>query len=632
MKKLNNSRNLVKDALSMLEIRHLSLGIFDQSLPSFPEEEVGWGSPYSDGGIDFLLFAHNIGIDTIQFGPQGKTSRTDFSPYNSTIFSNNPLSLSSSRLSRQYPWLFTPDEVMLLAEMCSGFRHRVNGSSAWMAVDHLLSSIYNRYNSREHNDLKPKLNLFMSQMKDNPVNWFERDSFFEVLSSFYNSDDWRQWNSIDQHLFYPQKENPTEIKKRKEELKKSNGSGFELYALAQFLLQEQHKQFREITRQYGIKIYGDLQIGFSHQDVWAWRSLFLPNYLMGAPPSRSNPEGQPWGYPVLNPALFFSPDGQAGPALKLVEARIDRMFSRYDGIRIDHPHGLVCPWVYKGDSEDVFVAVQNGARLYSSPEIAEHPVLKNYALVRPEQLNSDPSYPRYGDNWIQNLTSEQIDRYATVIDVILQRADSAGASRSDILCEVLSTWPLPLKEVMQKRGLGRFCVTQKADPDDPGDIYRRENTSAQDWIMVGNHDTKPIWRLAIEKQGTPWYKARASLLAAELSRTEKQKESMLKEMLENSNKFCEAMFSELFLGPAQHVFIFFTDLLGIKEVYNKPGIIDSENWSIRIPPDYHHRYVVQSKNGEALHLPRCLARALRVRFPAKEDAINLASKLDPQVE
>ena len=255
-------------------------------------------------------------------------------------------------------------------------------------------------------------------------------------------------------------------------------------------------------------------------------------------------------------------------------------------------------------------------------------MLRKYALVKKEQLNSDPSYPRYGDHWIQFLTPEQIDRYATVIDVILERAKAFGASKSDILCEVLSTWPFPLKEVMLKRGLGRFCVTQKADPDNPDDIYRRETTSPQDWIMVGNHDTKPIWRLAIEKQGTPWYRARASLLASQLSQSQQQKESLLNEMMKNPCKFCEAMFCELFLGPAQHVFVFFTDLLGIKEIYNKPGITNSDNWSIRIPPDYYHRYAVQSKNGEAFHIPRTLARALRVRFPAKADAIDLASKLD----
>lgn len=628
MNNLNTNLKLIKDALSMLEIKHLSLGIFDQSFPSFPEEEIGWGSPYSEGGIDFLLFAHNIGINTIQFGPQGKISRSDISPYNSTIFSNNPLSLSLSRLSRQYSWLFTPDEVMLVAERCSGFRHRVNKANAWRAIDHLHSTIYKRYLERGKNDLKPKVELFLQQQRQNPVNWLERDSFFQALTTLYNGDDWRQWERIDQDLFSIPKEELEKADARKEQIRTDMASVFEVYALSQYLLQEQHQQFRDLSRQYGIKIYGDLQIGFSHQDVWAWRSLFLPGYLMGAPPSRSNPEGQPWGYPVLNPALFFSSDGKTGPALELVKARIDRMFSRFDGIRIDHPHGLVCPWVYDANSDDAFAAVQNGARLYSSPDLPDHPMLRKYALVKKEQLNSDPSYPRYGDHWIQFLTPEQIDRYATVIDVILERAKAFGASKSDILCEVLSTWPFPLKEVMLKRGLGRFCVTQKADPDNPDDVYRRETTSPQDWIMVGNHDTKPIWRLAIEKQGTPWYRARASLLASQLSQSQQQKESLLNEMMKNPCKFCEAMFCELFLGPAQHVFVFFTDLLGIKEIYNKPGITNSDNWSIRIPPDYYHRYAVQSKNGEAFHIPRTLARALRVRFPAKADAIDLASKLD----
>ncbi|HEX3019749.1 MAG TPA: 4-alpha-glucanotransferase, partial [Chitinispirillaceae bacterium] len=529
MKNLNSNPELIKKALSMLGIQHLSLGIFDQSLPCFPEEEIGWGSPYSNGGIDFLHFAHNIGFNTIQYGPQGKTSRSDISPYNSTIFSSNPLSLSSFSLSRQYPWLFTPDEVMLLAERCTGFKHRVNGISAWKAIDNLLSTAFKRYcENPEHNDFKQQFNIYKQVMFNNQVNWFERDSFFDVLSLLYNTDDWEKWSSLDQHLFYSQHESLAKINERKEELKLTRALSFELFAFAQFLLEQQHKELRNATRQLGIKICGDLQIGFSHQDVWAWRSLFLPQYLMGAPPSRSNPQGQPWGYPVLDPALFFSSDGQTGPALKLIETRVDRMFSRFDGIRIDHPHGLVCPWVYHCGSADAFSAVQNGARLYSSPDLPDHPQLKKYAYISREQLNSDPSYPRYGDQWVQYLTSEQIDKYAAVFDIILKRAQAAGASGSDILCEVLSTWPLPLKEVMRKRGLGRFCVTQKADPFNPDDIYRRENTSAQDWIMVGNHDTKPIWRLAIEQQGTPWYKARASLLAGQLSQTEQHKELLTK--------------------------------------------------------------------------------------------------------
>lgn len=630
MKELRSNLKYVKAALSMLQIEHFSLGIFDQSFPSFPEEDIGWGSPYGNGGLDFINFAHNLGINTIQFGPQGKMSRADISPYNSTIFSNNPLSLSVSMLSQQYPRLFTPDEAMILAERCSGFRHRVNSPSAFEASDQLLSTVYHRFmKSSDSNEIKHQFDSFINKLKSFNVNWFERDSIYEALSTLYKSNDWKQWSNIDQHLFFPE-QNSSQVLSRIKEIHSNFYHIINLFSLGQFLLNEQHRYLREAASKLGIKLYGDMQIGFSHQDVWGWRSLFLPDYLMGAPPSRSNPEGQPWGYPVFDPTQYTSTGQQYGPALQLIEARIDKMFSRYDGIRIDHPHGLICPWVYKAESNDPFEAVRNGARLYSSPDLPDHPLLSRYAIVNREQLNKDPSYPRYGDDWVNNLTKDQVDKYATVIDVILSRARMFGASGSDILCEVLSTWPLPLKQVMQTRELGRFCVTQKADPNNPNDIYRRENTAARDWIMVGNHDTKPIWRLAAEQQGSPWYIDRANLLARQLSRNEQQKDSLVNTLLGSPNQFCEAMFSELFLGPARHVFVFFTDLLGIKEIYNRPGIIDSENWTIRIPPDYHDRYAVQSKNGEAFNIPKCLATALLVRFSEKEDATDLARKLYPE--
>ena len=33
------------------------------------------------------------------------------------------------------------------------------------------------------------------------------------------------------------------------------------------------------------------------------------------------------------------------------------------------------------------------------------------------------------------------------------------------------------------------------DLDRADDVYRGENARAADWIMVGNHDTPPIWQL-----------------------------------------------------------------------------------------------------------------------------------------
>ena len=77
--------------------------------------------------------------------------------------------------------------------------------------------------------------------------------------------------------------------------------------------------------------------------------------------------------------------------------------------------------------------------------------------------------------------------------------------------------------------------------------------------------------------------------------------------------FPEAMFADLFVGPATNVYVFFTDLLGMKEAYNVPGSTSEENWSLRVPPDYERLYRERALRGEALDLGRVLALALAAR-------------------
>lgn len=95
-------------------------------------------------------------------------------------------------------------------------------------------------------------------------------------------------------------------------------------------------------------MYGDLQVGLSSCDLWSRGDIYLSNYYMGAPPSRTNPEGQPWNYGVLDPEQYYTQDGKPGPVLIFMAARISKMLEEFDGLRVDHPHrtglslGLCC--------------------------------------------------------------------------------------------------------------------------------------------------------------------------------------------------------------------------------------------------------------------------------------------------
>ena len=75
----------------------------------------------------------------------------------------------------------------------------------------------------------------------------------------------------------------------------------------------------------------------------------------------------------------------------------------------------------------------------------------------------------------------------------------------------------------------------------------------------------------------------------------------------------QARAADLFVGPAGNVLVFFTDLFGMRELYNRPGVISPDNWSLRVPVDYARIYRERLGNNQAINLPLALATALRAR-------------------
>jgi 4-alpha-glucanotransferase len=383
------------------------------------------------------------------------------------------------------------------------------------------------------------------------------------------------------------------------------------FIVEQLVAHEQHEGLRAAARAAGLRLYGDAQIGLGHRDRFAFASLLLRGYALGAPPSRTNPDGQPWGYGVFDPRQLEP----GGAARSFVAERFDLLLTRYDGLRLDHPHGWVCPWVYQGDD------VRGGARLHESPDLPDHPRLAKHARVRGDQL--DRSLPRHHDYWVSTIEPAQVEAYATVVDLIVERVRARGLALADVIAEVLSTCPLPLHEVLKRHSLGRFRITQKARVDDPTDGYLGENAAPADWIMIGNHDTPALRALVDRWTGGADEEAarRAGYLATRLRRDAAE--------LTRPAALAQAMLADLFLGPARHVIIFWPDLFGIAEPYNLPGEVSPDNWSLRVPPDFEAALTRAVASGAAPSLPRALAWALHARGLAEGDEGSaLAERLE----
>ncbi len=584
-----------------LGIDRLVLQIHDVSFPSEPDEDVGRGSPYSRGAERFYAFAARLGFDTIQLGPQGMTQRGNSSPYDGTLFSRNPMNLPLARLV---------DEGRLSRETFETIR--IDPSSPRpphsLIYDHfqLATSEIVAHADADDRDVAREF------LAENEA-WLVPDALYGALCVEHNAPWWGMWDqtaqgTFDQRLYHPASGDEAAAAKRLADLRAQYAGYIEDYALIQWLVQREHDALRERLKSFPLAIFADLQVGLSPQEMWARQSLFLDSYRMGAPPSRTNPAGQPWGYPVLDPQQLGTTEAP-GSALCFVQHRLQTVIDNYDGLRIDHPHGWVDPWVYKTDDLEPFHAVQHGARLFSSPDEADHPQLASFAIARANQI--DTTQPRHGDHRVQALDESQVARYALLVETIVTRSQALGRTTDAIACEVLSTLPYPIRRVMERCGLGRFRVAQKANLDDPADVYRIENARPEDWIMLGTHDTATIWELAQTWCGTPAGERWSQYLSPLIDENPGGRAALGKRIAESPGELIHALFTAMLSSRARHVAIFFPDLFGMTERYNQPGVIADENWSLRLPADFEQKYADRCRSGESLDIARCLEQACR---------------------
>jgi 4-alpha-glucanotransferase len=611
----------VRQALALLGIRRLLLGIHDAAFPSRPGEDTGIGSPCTDGAAGFFELVRDLGFDGLQLGPQGATSAIDPSPYDGAFFSRNPLSLALAPLARaEWGGLLREETLEEIARARPGPEGRVAYAHAHRAARGAAAETAGapraaRRSRRDEAFLE--LDREVRRFREEHAEWLLRDGLFEVLQRENGGARWSEWRApLDRHLFAPAPGAAEAARARIAALAVRHAGELEAYALVQALLHAQHARLLARARGLGLALFGDLQIGMSERDAWAAQAIALPGWLLGAPPSRTNPEGQAWNYPVLDPRLYGETgrDGvwRDGPAARFFRARVRKIFAEYDGVRIDHPHGLVCPWVYRAGA-DPDQAVREGARLFASPALPDHPELAHFAIARPEQI--DGSVPRHHDRWVRELDDAQVSRYAVLLDVIIGAARERGHGADAIACEILSTQPYPLGRVIERHGLGRFRVTQKADLDRADDVYRGENASPPDWIMLGNHDTPPILALAERWAATGQSRRQAEYLATRLVAPGDDRAAFAAWAAAAPSALAAAKVAELFVGPARNVTIFFGDLFGAREPYNRPGTVSERNWSQRLPADARGAYAERLARGEALDLPRALALALRARGP-----------------
>ncbi|MCG6860975.1 MAG: 4-alpha-glucanotransferase [Chromatiaceae bacterium] len=612
---------LRRDALQALGVKRFLLAIHDASFPSDPDEDIGWGAPGTVAAARLLAFVARFGFTGIQLGPKGQTTKDNPSPYDGTVFSRSVLSIPLATFrTGLLAGTVSTQSLARAAETTSGTTSpaRADHARAHATMRRLLEEAFTALESAARREVQDKLTAFQTEN----AQWVERDALYHAIAESRGGVNFRRWPR-DGDLFARGAEDPA-ANERLSALRAQHRGAIDRYVLGQMLAHDAHTRFRETARRNGLSIFADMQAGLSQVDTWAWRSILLDGYAMGAPPSRTTPQGQPWGYAVLDPKQLFQTEASGrvspGPALRFLALRFEKILREYDGVRVDHPHALVCPWVYRTDIADPEEAVRRGARLYESPDLPDHPALAQYAIARPSQI--DRRLSRHADDWVMWLDSEQVDRYAVAMDLLVETVQRHGRAVDAIACEVLSTMPRPLGLVLDRSGIGRFRIVQKAELDDRGDVYRADNARPADWVMLGTHDTPSIWAVVqgmTSKQRAQW--------AEHLGRVLRLPDTARTAILFDPGLLANAMLAEVFASRAENIMMFFTDLFGLNERYNMPGAVSPDNWTLRLPSSFEQLYEKRLARGTAIDLPLALAMALGARGAGETQTAQLVRAL-----
>ncbi len=566
----------IKDALQVLGDKKLELIIHNASAPSLLSKDVGVGSLYSESSRDLLVpFLTKYGFSGIQVDPEGMRPAHDASPYVSNSFVYNPLIIDLDDLTVPANGALLDKNVYKSIVRLNPSKGKDNGDyeHARDSFDLALTNVWKNFKAKKANpDLitDPVEQIAIEQLSEEFDEYLAENSamlepyaIYSVLSDKFNNDYYKNWPSEFANLYNPRNNDLINS------IKSQHQDEIDRFMFIDMLAKNAREKGLLEYSEAGIKTEGDNPVAFSNQEVWAHQNAFLKDYKMGCPPDNTNPQGQAWGFAVLNPQLLFAPDGSLGVSGQFLYNKCKKLaHDNQGGIRIDHIVGLIDPYVYKNSPVE-----PTAGRLFSS----EHnPDLRKFAIPRGRH--------------------DSIERFSAILEkIVIPACKDAGLTKDDIICENLGSMPDYAWGVLNRLGLGGMIVTQ---------YHNGMSASHKDTIMLGSHDTPPF-KTYVDNLYGPYGKdefnhalwpAVENSLPRNASHNEKQAKfdkyrfDMNRHKPEdNKHAFTQMKFTELFTSPAQRVQIFWADLLGSDKRYNSPGTTTG-NWTLRLSSDFEKQF------------------------------------------
>ena len=344
------ARTLLKKAKEQLADNGKSiLIVHEPCLPQAKETDTGIGHLTSETSLRFFDFAKNyLGINAIEVLPPGeiqlKTKKDFYNTYNGSALSLGTQGINLELLTKpEGKSLLTKEDLDEVVRQNSesqkdGFANYENILGSDSAQEKALEKAFRKFIKSEmykNEDYK----AFKKENKE----WLERKAIYQIIKKRNNNKSWRQWDlDIYKNLYTDN--NPKKIQLIKQ-LKKLYAKDIEFYKFKQFLA-EQHLQIgRKKLNEKGMKLIGDCLIGFSEDEVWAYRDAFKVD-KKGKIVEVGLSE---WKIPALNYDEITIKDSAAQNLLK---KKVKLFAQRYDGIRFDSAWSYITPKLSDGTKFD----------------------------------------------------------------------------------------------------------------------------------------------------------------------------------------------------------------------------------------------------------------------------------------
>ena len=274
------------------------------------------------------------GINSIQLQPQGQISNYVKSPYSGTSFSLGEHIIDLNKLTEdKYGNLLSDEDFDVPFINNKSHTNRVDYDNV-LSDDGQKAMLKIAYDNFVKLDKNSELKQEFEDFKEDNKYWLEKDALYEAVAFENGTEDMTQWSYRDRNVFATKQGDKSRIAELKEVSDEEGRNIVDYEEFVQFIADKQQKDSKEEFHKQGIEVFGDCQIGFAQNDVWAHKSAFADGLEFGCKLDNGS-------YTCWAPAIDFNKlHGDAG---ELLYHKFDTAAKRYDGVRIDAAWQLINP-------------------------------------------------------------------------------------------------------------------------------------------------------------------------------------------------------------------------------------------------------------------------------------------------